>query len=80
MSAASSPPWEKFCQREEGTSPWGKVVSIVMSAGIPAAPLRISITFLTARINKGRLNNSIVLNSLDFFFTKISIQVSTVDC
>ena len=54
---------------------------MVILAGKPAAPLRISITFLTAKINKGRvINNSIVLNNFDFFFTKISIQVSTVDC
>lgn len=75
MSVGSSPPWERLSQREEGTFDPGFWVSTTILAGVPAAPLRRSTTFLMARTTKGRRRSKRMVFIVDLErLTKESIQ------
>ena len=74
MSAASSPPCDKFCQRFEGTVPWLLATSMTILAGVPAALLRMSMIFLVAAKDRGIEARMRVLIMRDFLvFTIYSI-------
>ena len=75
MSVGSSPPWERLRQSEEGTFDPGFWVSTTILAGVPAAPLRRSMTFLTATRARGRRRRrKMVLIIFIFGFINFSIS------